>query len=462
VAIFIHGGRLVSAVDSFDASILVEDGRIAAVGQDLDPPPGAEICDASGKLVLPGVVDVHVHVGLELRGHRSSGFEETTREAALGGVTTFLTYAHPEPGESLVDVVERRRREAEGRACIDYGLHAALVRWNEREDDEILALIESGIPSFKAYTAYSDAGLRSDDEELYRALLLTGQNDAIVEVHCENEWMIDMRARRAVEENRLSAIDHARSRPGYVEGEAVAAVLRAAYDAGAPVYIVHVSSGEGIEAIGEALDLGVEVYCETCPQFLLLDEDLLTRPDGHRYATCPPLRTAPHREAVWEGLEDGLVSAVATDHCAFAAAEKDAGAEDFRKIPMGLPGVGTLLPLMWHFGVGGGRMSENELVDRLSTNPCEIFGLHPAKGSLAVGTDADLVIFDPDLERTISPALIGGHADYTAYDGWETRGWPVSTMVRGAWVVKDRQLVGSLDHGRFVPRGKACRRPGRR
>jgi dihydropyrimidinase len=462
VAILIEGGKLVTEIDSYHGSVLVEDGRIAKVGRRIEAPPGAEVVDAGGKLVLPGAIDVHVHVGLNPRGSTSSDFESTTRTAAFGGVTTIITYATPRKGETLEETVESRKAEAAGKCYIDYGLHATLARWADREDDEIPAMIDAGIPSFKMYTTYSGAGLQSGDEELYRALLNAGQHGGLVEVHCENEWMIDRKVKRLVKEGRLTASDHASSRPSYVEGEAVANVLRAAYEAGAPVYIVHVSTAEALEVVREASDLGVEVYCETCPHFLLLDEASLAGEDGHRFATCPPLRTKAHQARLWDGLEDGTIQVVATDHAEFLAADKDAGAHDFREIPMGVPGVGTLLPLMWHFGVNEGRMTENELVDRLSTNPAEIFGLHPRKGSLAAGSDADLVIFDPDLEVTISPAALHGHADYSPYDGWEVRGWPVSTMARGNWVVKDRELVGSHELGSFVHRGRVCQRPGNR
>lgn len=462
VDVFIRGGRLVTAVDSYEASILVRGGRIEAVGRDLEAPASAEVCDAAGKLVLPGVVDVHVHVGLELRGHASSGFADTTRSAAFGGVTSIVTYATPGKGQTLAEAVGERRLQAEGQCFVDYGFHAALVNWSEREDDEIPELIGHGVPSFKAYTTYSGDGLKSDDEDLYRALLLAGRHGGLVEVHCESDWMIESRVRRFSEEGRLSPSDHAASRPSYVEAEAVGGVLRAAYDAGAPVYIVHVSTAEGAEAISEAQDLGVEVYAETCPHFLLLDEEKLAGAGGQRYATCPPLRDRAHAAALWEALEDGVIQVVATDHAEFLAASKDAGATDFRKIPMGLPGVGTLLPLMWHFGVREGRMTENELVDRLCTQPSEIFGLHPAKGTLAPGGDADLVLLDPELAHRIDHELLNGYSDYSPYEGWETTGWPVSTMVRGRWVVRDRELVGARGMGAFVSRGRVCQRPGHR
>jgi dihydropyrimidinase len=274
--------------------------------------------------------------------------------------------------------------------------------------------------------------------------------------------MIERRVKRLAQEKRLRPIDHAASRPSYVEGDAVAAVLRLAYDAGAPVYIVHVSTGEGVEAIDEAIELGVEVYAETCPHFMLLDESSLDGPEGQRYATCPPLREPKHQRPLWEGLEDGLIQVIATDHCSFLASDKDEGADDFRKTPMGLPGVGTLLPLMWHYGVVSGRMRENDLVERLSTQPAEIFGLYPQKGTLAPGGDADIVILDPKLRVTITPELIGGHSDYSPYAGREITGWPVSTMLRGEWVVRDRELVGSHELGSFVRRGKVCQRPGNR
>ena len=222
------------------------------------------------------------------------------------------------------------------------------------------------------------------------------------------------------------------------------------------------AAGFGVGLSTFALDLGLEVYAETCPHFLLLDERNLSGAAGQRYATCPPLRGKEHQSNLWGGLDDGLIQVIATDHCEFTAADKDADASDFRRIPMGLPGVGTLLPLMWHFGVSAGHMKERDLVDRLCTQPAEIFGLYPQKGNLAVGSDADLVVFDPELPVTITPEVLHGHSDYSPYDGFQVTGWPVSTMVRGEWVVKDRELVGSRELGSFIKRGKVCQKPGRR
>ena len=462
MSVFITGGRLVTASESYEASILIEDGAIAEIGRDLKAPEGAEICDVAGKLILPGAIDAHVHVGLELHGHRSSGFEATTRTAAFGGVTTFLTYVHPESGESLADAAAARRDEGRGSAYIDYGLHVALTNWEERSDSEIVEMIEAGMPSFKMYTVYSASGLKSGSEDFYRAFLVAGRNGGIVEAHCENEWMIESRIQRFAAEGKLTPADHAATRPSYAEGEAVAAVARAAYDAGAPVYIVHVSTGEAFQVIGEARDIGTEIYVETCPHFLLLDDGKLEGEDGALFATCPPLRAEAHQAMLWEAVEEDEIGVIATDHCEFTADAKRAGAKDFRRLPMGVPGVGTLLPLMWEFGVAQGRMTENELVDRLSTRPAEIFGLYPRKGTLKPGSDADLVVFDPGLRTTIRAEILHGHADYSPYDGWEVAGWPVSTMVRGAWVVRDRKLTGSPEHGAFVSRSHVCQSPGAR
>lgn len=458
----IRGGRLVTEIDSYNADILVEDGKIAKVGKDLDAPDGAAVYDASGKFILPGVVDSHVHVSLDLDGHVSSDFEATTRTAAFGGVTSILTYATPAKGQLLSEAVEERKAQADGKCYVDFGLHAALVNWGDRLDTEISEMVEAGVPSFKIYTVYSESGLKSTDEQIYAALLSAGQHGGLIEVHCENEWIIERKIKRLVKEGKLSASDHAASRPSYVEGEAVATVLRAAYEANAPVYIVHASTAEAVDAIDEAIELGLEVYAETCPHFLLLDERKLSGSEGHRYATCPPLRTEEHQAYLWDGLDDGQIHVIATDHAEFRAADKDAGAKDFRSIPMGLPGVGTLLPLMWHFGVSSGRMRECDLVDRLCTQPAEIFGLAPEKGNLAVETDADLVVFDPNLSVTITPEVLHGHSDYSPYDGLEVTGWPVSTMLRGNWVVKDRELVGSHELGSFIARGPVCQKPGRR
>ena len=459
MSLLIKGGRLVTGIDSYRASVLIEGERIAAIAREIDA-PGADVVDATGKLILPGVVDAHVHAGLTLAGRRSSDFAATTRAAAFGGVTSILTYATPEPGQTLMESLQALRREADGHSFVDYGVHASLVHWDDRDDDEIPALVDAGVPSFKMYTAYAAQGLASEDEQIYHALLLASKHGALIEVHCENEWIIDGKLKRLVSERKLTPHDHAVSRPSYAETEALASVIRAAYNAGSPVYIVHVSAKESVEAIEEAADVGMEIYAETCPHFLLLDDSKLAEDDGQRYATCPPLRAEADQTALWDALDEGTLQVVATDHCEFTAADKDAGAADFRKIPMGLPGVGTLLPLMWHLGVRAGRLRESDLVDRLSTQPAEIFGLHPRKGTLAPGSDADVVVFDPELEVTITPGVLHGHADYSPYDGWTVKGWPVSTMVRGRWVVKDRELVGTHELGSFVERANVCRRPG--
>ncbi len=462
MAILIKGGRLVTGIDSFNADVLVDGESISEVGRDLEAPQGADIIDATGLLVLPGVIDPHVHVDLELKGHRSSDFTSTSRSAALGGVTTFITYITPIVGQTLMEAAEQRKLQAVGRSHVDFGLHASLVRWEDREDDEIPQMIEAGIPSFKMYTTYSDAGLASSDEQIYHALLLASQHGGLIEVHCENDWIIESKIRKLTEQGHLQPVDHGASRPGYAEGEAVAAVIRAAYEAGTSVYIVHTSSGEAVQALVEADDVGLEIYAEVCPHHLLLDEGLLAGPEGQRYATCPPIRGEAHREELWEALEDGLIHTVATDHAEFTTEAKDEGANDFRQLPMGVPGVGTLLPLMWEFGVKAGRLTENQLIDRLCTQPAEIFGLCPQKGTLAQGSDADIVFFDPNRAVTIRPAVTQGLADYSPYDGWEVSGWPVSTMLRGHWVVKDRELVGSHELGSFVHRKNVCQRPGHR
>ncbi len=336
MAILIKGGKLVTGIDSYTSSVLIENGLIAKVGRDIDA-PGAEVVDAAGKLVMPGIVDAHVHAGLTLAGRRSSDFASTTRAAAFGGVTTILTYATPERDQTLLESLAALRREADGQCHVDYGVHATLARWDDREDDEVPALIEAGVPSFKMYTAYSAQGLASDDEQIYHALLLAAKHGALIEVHCENERIIDAKLKRFSKEGKLSPHDHAVCRPGYAETEAVAGVLRAAYNAGAPVYIVHVSAGESVDAISEAADLGLEVYAETCPHFLLLDDSKLAGENGQRYATCPPLRKEADQAELWDALDEGLLQVVATDHCEFTAADKDEGAPRLPEDPDGAP-----------------------------------------------------------------------------------------------------------------------------
>ena len=456
----IRDGRIVTGIDSYDASILIERGVIKAIGRHLEVPDDVPVYDAGGKLILPGVVDARAHVSEERVGHESSGFEETTREAALGGVTTYITDARPAERQSLPDAVDAAVLEATGLSHVDFALHAGYARASEREDGEVADLVEFGVPSLTVSTGGIDDPTAIGDDELYSLLLEAAREKALVCVRCETGWLTRRRTDRLAGDGKLDASELAASRPSYAEGEAVARTLRAAFQAEAPVCLVNVSTGESIAAVWEAADLGINVYCQATPHHLILDEELLSRADGHRFATAPPLRGRLHREALWEGIEEGLVQAVASDHCSFTADEKDSGAADFRRIPLGVPGIGTLLPAMWTAAVATGRLSENELVDLLSTQPAELFGLYPRKGSIREGADADLVVFDPELALDATPDVVGGHSDYTLYDTGSLIGWPVATMVRGVWVVQDRKVVGSPSHGAFVPRTKVCQRPG--
>ncbi|MBD3367613.1 MAG: amidohydrolase family protein [Candidatus Eisenbacteria bacterium] len=459
-SIVIEGGRVVGPIDSFNASVLIEDGTIKAVGRHIEVPRDAERFDARGMLVLPGAVDVRTHVGVEHSGHESSGFGDTAGEAALGGVTTFMAHAYPVKGQSLPDAVDAAVLEATGVSHVDFAFHAGFTRIEERSDGEIADLVELGAPSLVANTGGIDDPTALGDDELYGLLLESSREGALVSVRSETGWLTRRRTGRLAEKGRLGARALAASRPSYAEGEAVARTLRAAFQADAPVCIANVSTGEALTAAEEAIDLGVDVYCQTASHYLVLDEDLLQRSDGHRFATLPPLRGSAHREALWQGIEDGFVQVVASDHCSFTADEKDEGSDDFRRIPPGVPSIGTLLPVLWTAGVREGRMTENELVDLIATQPSEIFGLYPRKGAIREGADADLVILDPELTLDATPDVVGGHSDYAVYDAGALTGWPVATMVRGVWVVENRRLVGAPSHGAFVPRKTVCQRPG--
>jgi dihydropyrimidinase len=458
--LLIQGGRIVSGIDSYSASILIEDGTITAVGRHLDAPDDAVVCDVSGKLVLPGVVDVRTHVREERSGRVSGGFEDTSREAALGGVTTYLAHAYPVRGQSLPDAVDTAVLEATGASYVDFAFHAGYSRTDEREDGEIADLVEQGVPSLVASTGSLDDPTSLSDDDLYALLLESARDGALVSVRCETGWMTARRTGRLEEEGRLAAADLAKARPSYAEGEAVGRALRAAFLADAPIVVANVSTGEAVAAVDEASDLGLNVYSQTTPHHLVLDESLLERADGYRFATAPPLRGAVHREALWEGIEEGLVHMVASDHCSFIAAEKEEGAGDFRRIPLGVSSIGTLLPVLWTAGVLAGRMTENELVDLVATQPAETFGLYPRKGVIREGADADLVVFDPGLSLEATPDVVRGHSDYTVYEDRALTGWPVATMVRGVWVVEERRVVGTPVHGAFVPRTTVCQRPG--
>lgn len=450
----IHGGTLVTAADTVQADLGIKDGRIALIGHDLHDLGASEMIDAHGKLVIPGAVDPHVHLQMPTGATVSSDDWYTgTVAAACGGTTTVIDFVEPQTGQPLLEALAARRAEADGRAVIDYGLHMTLDQSALTRLDELGAVVETGVPSFKTYTTYD--GFKLGDGELLDAMRAVRSVGGMVLTHCENDAIVQDATGTLLAAGHTGPQSHPRSRPAVAEAEAVQRVTALAEYAGVPLYVVHVSTARGMQALAQARARGQEVYGETCPQYLLLDEAAYDRPDfeGAKAVCSPPLRTQADQAALWEGLAAGVLSTVGTDHCPFHfAGQKDLGRDDFSRIPGGLPGIEARLALLYTFGVRTGRLTLNRWVDVCCTTPARVFGLYPRKGTLAPGADADVVIFDPEREVTITHDLLHEHVDYTPYEGAAVCGYPVKTISRGRVVADDGVFTGISGHGTFLLR----------
>ena len=452
--ILIKNGLIVNAVDTFKADLLISQGIIAQIGPNLEH-RDASIIDAEGYYVIPGGVDVHTHLNLTANGIKvGDGFFRGTASAAFGGTTCVVEHPGFGPaGCSLLHQVERYRKEALGQAVVDYGLHAVIQHVDEKVLDQLTDLAKKGVPSVKIYLTYDG---RLNDHEILQVLDRTRRIRMLAAFHAENDAIVRFLRDKLRAEGRCAPIYHALSRPDYCEAEAIQRILHLAQAAGATeVYIVHLSTALGLQAIEEARGRGLTVYAEVCPQHLLLDDSCYLEPEhgGLKYIMAPPARKKEDCAALWHGLETGSIDVVATDHCSFNFADKLArGKEDFSKCPGGIPGVETRLPLLFSEGVLKGRLSLNRFVNVVSTAPARIMGLHPRKGTLAPGSDADVVILDPEHEKTLSPATLHHNADYSPYEGMRVRGWPMATLVRGRVVMRQGQLLAEKGWGEYVPR----------
>jgi dihydropyrimidinase len=450
----ISGGTVVTATDKFEADVGVKDEKITAVGKDLKSGPGTTVIDAKGKYVFPGGIDVHVHLQLPFSGTISADdFENGTKAAACGGVTTVLDFAIQQKESSIMDAVEARRAEADPNVCVDYGLHAAITDWNIRTQEEIKQVIEYGIPTFKMFMIYKNEGWMADDGMLFQALEETLKHGGHIGVHAESVDILDMLIERyAKEKEKWGAYGHTLSRPCYTEEEAIIRAIKWAEATGGKLYIVHMSTGEGADAVRAGRARGVNVYAETCPQYLLLDDEVFKGENGHLYATCPQIKKPHDSERLWKGLVEGDVHIVATDTCTFTTEQKAAWNGDFRKIPFGMPGVETMVPLMFTEGVGKRGLSLNQFVALVSTNPAKLFGMYPEKGALEVGSDADILVFDPIRDVTIHASDLQTNCDWSPFEDWKLKGYPHVTISRGKVVAEKGKFVGEVGHGRFLKR----------
>jgi dihydropyrimidinase len=460
--LLITGGRIITAVDDYTADIFVEDGLIRAIGRDL-PMKADRTINAAGRYVFPGGVDVHTHMDLPFGGTNSSDdFETGTIAAAHGGTTTIVDFAVQYKGQTMRHALDTWWAKAEGKVAIDYGLHMIVTDLPDAGLNEMDAMVKEGVSSFKLFMAYPGVFM-VDDATIFRALKRTGDNGGLICMHAENGGVIDDLIKRALAEGKTAPKYHALTRPSTLEGEATHRAIALSELAGVPIYIVHMSASEALQAVREARDRGLPAYAETCPQYLFLSYDNYEEPgfNGAKYVMSPPLRPKWHQDVLWTGLRMDDLQVISTDHCPFCMKEgfaglpkqKELGLDDFSKIPNGAPGVETRMSLVFDGGVRAGRISLNRFVQLCCTAPAKIMGLFPKKGTIAVGTDADIVVFDPDREITLSYKTLHMRADYNPYEGRKVIGAPTHVVSRGEVVVENDTFKGKAGNGRFVKRG---------
>ena len=455
----ITNGTIVTAEGSQSADVLIDGETIAAIGADL---AGAgltadETIDATGKYVIPGAIDVHTHMELPFGGtFAKDTFETGTRAAAFGGTTTIVDFAVQTRGASLRAGLDTWHAKAEGNAVADYGFHMIISDVNEHTLKEMDQLVAEGIPDFKLFTAYPGV-LYSDDGAIFRAMQQTAKNGGLIMMHAENGMAIDVVAEQTVAAGTTEPIGHGLARKAVFESEATNRVIRLAEAAGVPVYIVHLSAREALAEVRAARDRGSKVFAETCPQYLFLSiDDMGNGFEGAKFVCSPPLRPMDHWEDLWSGLIRNDLQVIATDHCPFDFhGQKELGRGDFRKVPNGLPGVEDRVDLMHDGGVVAGRISRERWVEIISTEPAKLFGMYPRKGSVSIGADADLVIYDPNRTRTISAASHHMAVDYSCYEGRQVTGASDIVLSRGSVIVRDGTFTGRTGHGRFIKRATA-------
>lgn len=454
----IKNGHIVTAVDSYIADILIDGETVAMIGKDLSAVVGSvdKTIDATGKLVIPGGIDPHTHMDLPFGGTSSSDdFETGTRAAAFGGTTTIIDFAVQYKGQSLNEALDVWFAKAEGKAVADYGFHMICTDLPDERLPELKAMMDQGVSSFKLFMAYPGVFL-VDDGTIFKAMTAAGEHGGLICMHAENGVVIDVLVKRALAAGHTAPKYHALTRPTKAEAEGVHRAIAIAEMANSPVYIVHLSCYDALKEVQNARDLGLPAYAETCPQYLFLDYSYYEQPgfEGAKYVMTPPLRGKENQELLWRGLRSNDLQVISTDHCPFCMKEqKELGIDDFSKIPNGGPGVEHRMSLIYNGGVAQGRISLNRFVELTSTAAAKIFGLFPRKGTIAVGSDADIVIFDPNGEQTISAATHHMRVDYSAYEGWKVKGVTEIVLSRGNVIVEKGEWKGKTGAGQFLKRG---------
>src|SRR5205809_3690487 len=453
MTLLIKGGTIVTATDQYRGDVFVDGEKISAIGTALTMPADRTI-DATGKYLFPGGIDVHTHMDMPFGGSQSSDdFETGTIAAAHGGTTTIVDFAIQYRGQTLHHAWETWMKKADGKAAIDYGFHMIMTDVNDQTEAEMDALVRQGVTSFKLFMAYPGVFML-DDASIFRALLRSGKNGGTICMHAENGGVIDVLVQRALREGKTAPKYHALTRPARAEAEATHRAIALAEIADVPIYIVHLSAAEALEMVTEARDRGLPAFAETCPQYLFLSYDNYEEPgfDGAKYVMSPPLRDKAKQQALWRGLAFNDLQAIATDHCPFCMKEKHLGDDDFSKIPNGAPGIETRMSLVYDGGVRTGKISMNRFVELTSTSPAKIFGLFPRKGTIAPGSDADIVVFDPNRTVTLSARTLHMNVDYNPDEGRQVTGATDTVLSRGRLVIENGTFVGRAGSGSFLKR----------
>ncbi|MCX6173900.1 MAG: dihydropyrimidinase [Ignavibacteriales bacterium] len=454
MSLLIKNGRIITAEQDYIADIFIEKDKITTIGLSLNI-QAAKIIDAKGKYVIPGGIDVHTHLDMPFGGTTSSDdFETGTIGAAFGGTTSLIDFAIQPKGKSMREGLDTWRKKAEGKATIDYGFHMIITDLPDERISEMDDMVAEGVTSFKLFLAYPNS-LMVDDAIIFKALKQTSKNGGLVCMHAENGMVIDQIVKETVAKGNLSPLYHALSRPAAAEGESTNRAIALAEMAGTPIYIVHLTCNDALIKVSEARAKGQPVFAETCPQYLYLSIDDIAKPDfeGAKYVFSPPVREKWNQEKLWAGLQKNDLQVVSTDHCPFNfKGQKDMGKDNFTKIPNGGPGLENRLHLLYQGGVNEKRFSLNRWVELTSTNPAKIFGMYPRKGTIAPGSDADIVVWDPQKEHTISAKTHHMKVDYSMFEGKKVKGDADLVISRGEVIIENKKFLGKAGRGNFVKR----------
>jgi dihydropyrimidinase len=455
MALLIRNGEIVTATDRYCADVYCEDETITKIGKDLDAPPGAEIIDAKGKFVFPGFIDPHTHIYLPFMGtYAKDDYTSASQAALIGGTTTIIEMICPSRAEEPLEAFHLWKGKGEGKSACDFTFHMGVTKYDAGAESQLKEIVKSGLSSFKIFLAYKGA-FGIDDTELYNTLKLAKKLGVITTAHCENDTAVLEKQRELLTAGKTGPEFHHESRPPCVEAEGTHHLMSFAQMHDAHVYVVHLSCEEALEVAIRAKLHGVKVSVETLIQYLLIDKTYAERGnfEGAKYVMSPPLRDKKNQKVLWDGLASGLISTLATDHAPFDfATQKQMGKDDFTKIPNGIPTLEDRVTLFYTYGVAGGRLSLNRFVDAASTQAAKLFDLFPRKGTIALGSDADLVVFDPAYRGTLSAKTQRQNVDYNAFEGWEIQGRPSVVTVRGKVAVREGKFVGEAARGKFLKR----------